>query len=90
MEKLVVYHKHGCPFCSLLIHELTNRGIRFDSIDLSDDDVRASFYTNSGTKTVPQVYLTEEDYDITTPSGTALGGWTEVSKLLKSGAIFPN
>lgn len=82
--RLVVYSKKGCPFCSLLKSELANRDIRFEEFDLSDDDVRASFYDNSGTRTVPQVYRTDGDVTETQPSGEALGGWTEVSKLLNS------
>lgn len=82
--RLIVYSKNGCPFCFLLKSELATRGIPHDSFDLSDDDVRALFYNNSGTKTVPQVYLTDSEASLTNPSGEALGGWSEVSKLLDS------
>jgi glutaredoxin len=82
--RLLVYSKKGCPFCSLLKAELSTRRIAYESFDLSDDDVRASFYTNSGKKSVPQVYLTENVATLTEPSGESLGGWTEVSKLLES------
>jgi len=82
--RLVVYSKGGCPFCSLLKHELTTRGIPHESFDLSKDDVRYLFYENSGTKTVPQVYLTDLEATLTNPSGEALGGWTQVSKMLDS------
>ena len=81
---LVVYSKKGCPFCSLLKRELTTRAIPFESHDLSDDSVRAVFYSNSGTKSVPQVYLTSEPTTLTSPSGKALGGWTDVAKILTS------
>jgi glutaredoxin len=82
--RLLVYSKKGCPFCSLLKAELATRRIDYESFDLSNDDVRASFYQNSGKKSVPQVYLTEGEASLTSPSGESLGGWTEVSKLLES------
>jgi glutaredoxin len=81
---LVVYSKEGCPFCSLLKAELANRQIPYQLLDLSDDDVRASFYDNSGKKSVPQVYLTSEEFTLTKPSGESLGGWSDVSNRLNS------
>jgi glutaredoxin len=82
--RLLVYSKKGCPFCSLLKAELATRRISYESFDLSDDAVRASFYENSGKKSVPQVYLTEGEASLTSPSGESLGGWTEVAKSLES------
>lgn len=82
--RLVIYSKKGCPFCSLLKAELANRRISYESHDLSDDVVRASFYANSGKKSVPQVYLTENVATLTEPSGESLGGWDSVSKHLDS------
>lgn len=84
MMRLLVYSKNGCPFCSLLKAELSTRRISYESFDLSDDNVRASFYENSGKKSVPQAYLTDAEANLTSPSGESLGGWTEVSKLLDS------
>ena len=82
--RLVVYSKNGCPFCSLLKRELANRNLPYELHDLTDNSVRDTFYANSGTKSVPQVYLTEGQASLTEPSGEHLGGWTEVSKLLDS------
>lgn len=81
-KTLVIYTKEHCPYCSLLKTELANRGIPFTAVDLSDDDVRSSFYSNTGTNTVPQVYITDQEFSETAPSGVSLGGYTEVSKLL--------
>jgi glutaredoxin 3 len=82
--RLVVYSKTGCPFCSLLKAELATRGISYESFDLSDDTVRALFYENSGKKSVPQIYLTEDESTLTSPSGESLGGWSDVSKSLET------
>ena len=78
-QRLVVYSKNGCPFCSLLKMELSKRSIRFEEIDLSDDQVRETFYKNTGVSTVPQVFLTDNYVTETEPSGIRLGGWNEVS-----------
>lgn len=82
--RLLVYSKRGCPFCSLLKEELANRRISYELFDLSDDSVRDSFYSNSGKKSMPQIYLTEDVASLTSPSGESLGGWDDVSKSLDS------
>jgi glutaredoxin len=83
-NRVVVYYKDGCPYCSLLKHELANHRITFDAVDLSDDEVRHTFYRNSGTQSVPQVYVTDTAYSSTSPSGTRLGGWSDISNSLDS------
>lgn len=77
--EVVVYSKLGCPFCSLLKMELKKRGFTYREHDLSDDSLRAEFYTNTGTNTVPQVFLTNEETSLTQPTGRRIGGWTDVS-----------
>ena len=77
--EIVVYSKAGCPFCSLLKMELGKRGFSYTEIDLSDDSLRQAFYANAGVQTVPQVFLTTEEYGVDQPSGERIGGWSEVS-----------
>lgn len=77
---VVVYSKAGCPFCSLLKMELGKRGITYTEVDLSDDKLRQDFYQQSGTSTVPQVYLTDDEEGGNALAGRRLGGWAEVSK----------
>lgn len=78
-NRIVVYSKDGCPFCSLLKNELRRLGHSFEEFDLSDDATRAEFYAATGVNTVPQLFLTREPAGLTTPSGTRIGGWSEVS-----------
>lgn len=80
MKNIVVYSKDGCPFCSLLKAELRKRGFGFEEFDLSDDSIRQEFYANTGTNSVPQLFLAEGNCGLTTPVGTRIGGWTEVSQ----------
>lgn len=77
---IVVYSKQGCPFCSLLKMELNKRGHIYTEFDLTDDSIRKTFYEKTGTSTVPQVFLTEEEPSMSNPSGNRLGGYSEVSK----------
>ena len=81
MNRIVVYSKAGCPFCSLLKMELDKRDIPYDEIDLSDDSLRADFYARIGASTVPQVFIADENHTISEPSGERLGGWSEVSRM---------
>lgn len=79
MEQIVVYSKAGCPFCSLLKMELGKRRLTYIEYDLSDDSTRQEFYAQTGTKTVPQLFLTTQETGLTQPSGRRIGGWNEVS-----------
>lgn len=80
MPRVVVYSKAGCPFCSLLKLELNKRRIGYEELDLSDDAVRAQFYEISGTRSVPQLYVTDDAATLTAPSGVSFGGYSDVSK----------
>jgi ribonucleoside-diphosphate reductase beta chain len=79
--QFVLYSKGGCPYCSILKTALANRNIAFTEVDLSDHDVRQTFYHNTDTNSVPQLYLTNEMVSVTDPSGVRIGGWSEAQKL---------
>lgn len=80
MSRIVVYSKEGCPFCSLLKNELRKRSLTYEEVDLSDDSERQLFYERVGVRTVPQLYLADENHTLEEPTGTRIGGWTEVSR----------
>lgn len=77
---IVVYSKSGCPFCSLLKMELNKRRLVYTEFDLTDDSIRQIFYDNTGTNTMPQVFLTDDESRLTEPTGRRIGGYSEVSK----------
>lgn len=77
---VVVYSKLGCPFCSLLKMELGKRGYTYTEFDLTDDALRQAFYAKTGTKSVPQVFLTKEEPSLDNPTGVGLGGYSDISK----------
>lgn len=78
-KRIVVYSKTGCPYCSLLKSALTRKGFSYDEIDLTDDATRQAFYASTGVNTVPQLFITDQPFTLTEPSGERIGGWTEVN-----------
>lgn len=78
MMELVIYSKDGCPFCHLMKHVFDDNNINYRVVDLSDDATRSEFYNESGTRTVPQAYLTGGEADASEPFGKSLGGWNDV------------
>jgi len=78
--QIVVYSKLGCPFCSLLKMELVKRGYTYTEVDLTDDSLRQDFYQKTGTNTVPQVFIMDQDASLTDPVGKRLGGYSDLSK----------
>ena len=80
MTNIVVYSKEGCPYCSLLKAELRKRGLAYQEFDLTDDATRKEFYANTDTNSVPQLFLADGVCGLTAPTGTRIGGWTEVSQ----------
>jgi ribonucleoside-diphosphate reductase beta chain len=78
--KIVVYTKDFCPYCALLKAELAKRDIPFTVVDLTDDDKRQEFYDNVGVTTVPQLFVTDQPFTETQPSGRRVGGWSDVAK----------
>lgn len=83
-KHIVVFSKDGCPFCALLKNGLVRRGKEFTEVDLSNDATRQEFYANAGVNTVPQLYVTDQPWEVTKPSGERIGGWSEVSKAWES------
>jgi ribonucleoside-diphosphate reductase beta chain len=80
-KQVIVYGKTDCPYCHLVKDGLTRIGETFIYICLDSDTDRRLFYENSLTNAVPQVYLTDEEFSVTNPSGEAMGGWDNFEKI---------
>lgn len=78
MQRIVIYSKQGCPFCSLLKLELGKRGFSYEEVDLSDDANRQEFYDRAGVNTVPQLYLADPDHTEDNLTGRRIGGWSDI------------
>ena len=70
----IVYGTPTCNFCSMAKKELTDRGIQFDWIDLTEIGKTAAEVTGRAVKTVPQIYL----------QGEYIGGYVELMKILNN------
>ncbi len=70
----IVYGTPTCNFCSMAKKELTDRGIKFDWIDLTEIGKTAAEVTGRAVKTVPQIYL----------QGEYIGGYVELMKVLNN------
>lgn len=78
----VMFTKAGCPFCSLMKANLKKRDIPFEVVDLTDDELRAEFYEQTGNRTVPQLYLSRSGREFIFTEGVHLGGWQSVKPIL--------
>ena len=80
MAKVLMYKKNPCPYCDRAVQFLTNRGIEFDLIDLTDkpeeiDRIKAE----TGWRTVPIILI----------NGKLVGGYTDLKDLDDEGKLMP-
>lgn len=75
---VVVYLTPWCPYCIAARRLLQERGIRFESVDVSGDtEARAWLRKATGQRTVPQVFI----------HGESVGGYTELAALDATGGL---
>lgn len=84
VKDVVLYSKKGCPFCSLLKHELTLRAIRFAEVDLSDDNVRQMFYSKHGVSSVPQLFVENKSEGPLGGGSVRFGGYSDLANRWES------
>lgn len=72
-QKITVYTTTYCPYCVRAKALLTQRGIAYEEIHLSEEDDKAwdDLYQRSKMQTVPQIFA----------DGKILGGFTELAAL---------
>jgi len=72
MNRIEIYSTDNCPWCIRAKSLLRTRGLDFEEIDISSDQVRALEMTErSGQRTVPQIFI----------DGHPIGGFDELSKM---------
>jgi glutaredoxin-like protein len=54
---VLVFARHGCPYCQRAKSLLTERGIRFDAVHLGDELTMQGVKAASGGATVPQIFI---------------------------------
>jgi glutaredoxin 3 len=78
MARVQMYSTRWCAYCVRAKALLQSRGIEFEEISLDEDpEFRANLFELTGGWTVPQILI----------DGQPIGGYTELWRLDRSGAL---
>ena len=79
MAKVEVYTTSYCPFCTRAKALLSRKGVKFDEIDVTDDDdLREKMVKRAGgRRTVPEIFI----------DGRIVGGYDELRALDLKGEL---
>ena len=78
MSRIRIYSTRWCGYCVRAKALLDDRGIAYEEVSLDDDpEFRRKLFDLTGGWTVPQILI----------DGTPIGGYTELWRLDKSGAL---
>ncbi len=78
MKPVTVYSTNYCPYCRQAERFLTDRGVKFENIDVTtDDELRAKLVELSGQRTVPQIFI----------DGKPIGGYSDMMALQRKGQL---
>jgi glutaredoxin 3 len=71
--KVIVYSKDYCPYCTAAMNLLTQKGVGYELIDITDDQIlQQEMYTKAAPRrTVPQIFIGD----------LGVGGFTDIKKL---------
>jgi len=76
--KIEIYHKTWCPYSRNALALLTEKGVPFNDIDVTDDGVRESeMVIRSGRTSVPEIFF----------DGELIGGYDELAALDAAGLL---
>lgn len=80
MKKVIIYTKDPCPYCVRAINFMTDKGISFEEIDLTDRlDEIDRIKNETGWRTVPIIMI----------DGKLIGGYTDMKALDDEGKLMP-
>jgi glutaredoxin 3 len=79
MRPVTIYTTPFCGYCMAAKRLLSDKGVRFDEIDVLRDPERRQemIQRSGGGRTVPQIFVGE----------TAVGGYDEISALDRAGKL---
>ena len=78
MAKVVMYTTQYCPYCVRAKALLQHKGVSFEEIDVSADEVlREKMVAASGRRTVPQIFIND----------APIGGFEELRVLEQQGEL---
>ncbi|MEM1091784.1 MAG: glutaredoxin 3 [Pseudomonadota bacterium] len=78
MNRVEIYTKSWCPYCARAKADLQRRGVAYEEIDVTDDEVReAEMVKRAGRTSVPQIFI----------GGRHLGGSDDLQAADRSGEL---
>lgn len=78
MPEVKIYLTPWCPYCTMAVRLLTEKGVPFERIDVSGDrETRAWLRETSGQRTVPQIFI----------DGRSFGGYSDIALLDRRGEL---
>lgn len=61
-KNIVIYIKHGCPYCTRAKKLLNQKGFQYKEIDvIKNPDLFSKIKSEYNVKTVPQIFIVDED-----------------------------
>ncbi len=79
MQKLILYSKDYCPYCTMAKNLLNSIGATFEEIDITaSPEIIMELVKKSGMRTVPQIFVWDE----------CLGGYDSIAKLHQEGKLL--
>jgi glutaredoxin 3 len=80
MSKVQIYTTNWCPYCNAAKALLTDKGVPYEEIDVTDPMLRDSMIERAhGRRTVPQIFIGE----------THVGGYDDMAALERRGQLEP-
>jgi glutaredoxin 3 len=79
MKDVVIYSTDYCPYCRQAERFLTDKGVAFKSVDVTNDQVMRDKLVemSGGRRTVPQIFI----------GGEAIGGYSDMIALHQKGQL---
>lgn len=79
MKDVTLYSTQTCPYCRQAEKFLTDKGVAFKTIDVTDDDSMREklIELSGGRRTVPQIFI----------GGEAIGGYSDMIALHQKGEL---
>ncbi|MFO0593784.1 MAG: glutaredoxin 3 [Myxococcaceae bacterium] len=80
MKDVTLYVTNYCPYCRQAERFLSDKGVAFKAIDVTDDQpMRDKLVELTGQRTVPQIFIGAE----------SIGGYSDMIKLHQAGQLDP-
>ena len=81
MKDVTIYTTDYCPYCRQAEKFLTDKGVPFKQVDVTNDDAMREklIELSGGRRTVPQIFI----------AGEAIGGYSDMMALHTKGQLEP-